>query len=62
MSALRLLRDAAASQSSARLHLGTLSSPRGALAFRAVAAAPARVLQLEAMETTERARLVNDPG
>jgi len=62
MPALRFLRDATASQSSARLDLDTLSSPRDALACRTVAAASARVLHFGAMDTTERASLVNDPG
>ena len=44
MSALRLPRDAKASQSPPRLDLDTLCSLRTGLAVRAVAAAPARSL------------------
>ncbi len=62
MSALRLLRDAMASQPSARLDLGTLSSLRTDTDCRAVAAASVRLRGLRPTPATASASLVNDPG
>ena len=60
MSAVRLLREAMASQSPARLDLDTPSSLRTYVADVAMAAACARWPKDEA--ATKCASLVNDPG